>query len=68
MGDIEICPCYCRLTLALLVVVFAWWNVGINQILHTLLGLTLAVLALTPVCCFCLAKPKPVKKTAKKKK
>lgn len=64
---IPICPCYCRLVLALLVIVFAWVNVGYNQYLHTVLGLILMLLALTPVCCCKLPKKAPAKKVPAKK-
>ena len=44
-------PCCCRLVLALLVIVFAWWNVSWANIALTVLGGLLAVLALVGSCC-----------------
>jgi hypothetical protein len=46
--------CYCRLILALLVVVFAWWNVSWAPIAITVIGAILAVMALkNNTCCCC---------------
>lgn len=43
--------CFCRLILAILVIVFAWWNPGWAKIALTVIGALLAILALTGVCC-----------------
>jgi hypothetical protein len=47
--------CYCRLILAILVIVFAWWNPSFAKIALTVIGALLAILALTGACC-CKAK------------
>ncbi|MCX6581109.1 MAG: hypothetical protein NT166_13100 [Candidatus Aminicenantes bacterium] len=52
--------CFCRLILAILVIVFAWWNPGFAKIALTVIGALLAILALTGACCCkskCEAKP-----------
>jgi hypothetical protein len=43
--------CWCRLVLALLVIVFAWINVSWAAIALSVLGGALAILAVVPVCC-----------------
>ena len=43
--------CWCRFVLAILVIVFAWWQVSWANIALTVLGALLAVLALTGACC-----------------
>lgn len=43
--------CFCRLLLAILVIVFAWWNPGWVKIALTIVGALLAILALTGSCC-----------------
>jgi hypothetical protein len=49
--------CYCRLILALLVIVFAWWNVSWAPIALTVIGATLAMMALkNNTCCCCKSK------------
>jgi len=46
--------CYCRLILALLVIVFAWWNVSWAPITLTVIGAILAIMALKyDTCCCC---------------
>jgi len=46
--------CYCRLILALLVIVFAWWNVSWAPIALTVIGAILAIMALKyDTCCCC---------------
>ena len=47
--------CYCRFILAVLVIVFAWWNPSFAKIALTVIGALLAILALTGACC-CKAK------------
>lgn len=47
--------CWCRFILAILVIVFAWWHVSWANIALTVIGVILAILALTGVCC-CRAK------------
>ena len=44
-------PCWCRFVLAVLVIVFAWWQVSWGQYALTVLGGLLAVLALVGSCC-----------------
>ncbi len=49
--------CYCRLILALLVIVFAWWNVSWAPIALTVIGAILAIGALKhDTCCCCKSK------------
>jgi hypothetical protein len=49
--------CYCRLILALLVIVFAWWNVSWAPIALTVIGTILAMMALkNNTCCCCKSK------------
>lgn len=49
--------CYCRLILALLVIVFAWWNVSWAPIALTVIGTILAIGALKhDTCCCCKSK------------
>ena len=49
--------CYCRLILALLVIVFAWWNVSWAAIALTVIGAILAIMALKyDTCCCCKSK------------
>jgi len=43
--------CFCRLILAILVIVFAWWNPGFAKIALTVIGALLAIFALTGFCC-----------------
>lgn len=45
--------CYCRLILALLVIVFAWWNVTWAPIALTVIGAILAIMALKYDTCCC---------------
>ena len=46
--------CYCRLILALLVIVFAWWNVSWAPIALTVIGAILTIMALkNNTCCCC---------------
>jgi hypothetical protein len=52
--------CFCRLILALLVIVFAWWTVSWGQIALTIIGAILALMALSGDKCCC--KPKEDKK------
>jgi hypothetical protein len=47
--------CFCRLILAILVIVLAWWHPGWGKIALTVIGALLAILAITGVCC-CKAK------------
>jgi hypothetical protein len=44
------------LILALLVIVFAWWNVSWAAIALTIIGALLAILAITGTCCCALKK------------
>lgn len=48
--------CFCRLILALLVIVFAWWNVSWAPIALTVIGAILAIMALKYNICCCKAK------------
>ncbi|MBU0529094.1 hypothetical protein KKF86_04970 [bacterium] len=48
--------CYCRLILALLVIVFAWWNVSWAAIALTVIGAILAIMALKYDTCCCKSK------------
>lgn len=43
--------CWCRCVLAILVIVFAWLPVSWANIVLTVLGALLAILALTGTCC-----------------
>ncbi len=52
--------CFCRLILAILVIVFAWWHPEWGKIALTVIGALLAILALTGVCC---CRPKCEEKT-----
>ena len=52
--------CFCRLILAILVIVFAWWNPEWGKIALTVIGALLAILALTGFCC---CRPKCEEKT-----
>ncbi|MFC1549944.1 hypothetical protein ACFL46_01445 [Candidatus Neomarinimicrobiota bacterium] len=47
--------CFCRLILALLVIVFAWWNVTWASIALTIIGAILVIMALSgnKCCCHC---------------
>jgi hypothetical protein len=45
--------CYCRLILAILVIVFAWWNVTWAPIALTVIGAVLAIMALSHNKCCC---------------
>ena len=45
--------CYCRIILALLVVVFAWWNVTWAPIALTVIGAILALMAANHNTCCC---------------
>ncbi len=47
--------CWCRCVLAILVIVFAWLPVSWANIVLTVLGALLAILALSGTCC-CAAK------------
>jgi hypothetical protein len=49
-------PCFCRLILAVLVVVFAWWHVSWANIALTVIGAALAVMALFSNKCCCADK------------
>ncbi len=53
--------CYCRFILALLVILFAWWNVSWAAIALTVIGVILAIMALWCNKCYC-CKPKEEKK------
>jgi hypothetical protein len=46
-------PCFCRLSLAILVIVFAWWHVSWANIALTIIGAILAVMALFGSKCCC---------------
>ena len=48
--------CFCRTVLALLVIVFAWWNVSWAPIALTIIGAVLALMALTGNKCCCQGK------------
>ena len=48
--------CYCRMILALLVIVFAWWNVSWAPIALTVIGAILAIMALKNNTCCCYKK------------
>jgi hypothetical protein len=48
--------CFCRTILALLVIVFAWWNVSWASIALTVIGAILALMALTGNKCCCQSK------------
>lgn len=52
--------CFCRLVLAILVIVFAWVHVSWANIALTVIGALLVILALTGVCC-CRTKAEPQK-------
>jgi len=46
--------CYCRFVLAILIIVFAWWNVTWAPIALTVIGAVLAIMALSHnKCCCC---------------
>ena len=47
--------CFCRFILAILVIVFAWWNPTWTNIALTIIGILLALLALKRDFC-CMAK------------
>ncbi|MGD9379717.1 MAG: hypothetical protein PVI51_04035 [candidate division WOR-3 bacterium] len=47
--------CFCRFILAVLVIVFAWWNPSWANIALTIIGVLLAILALKRDFC-CMAK------------
>jgi hypothetical protein len=49
--EVKMRLCFCRLILAILVIVFAWWNPGFAKIALTVIGALLAILALTNACC-----------------
>jgi hypothetical protein len=51
MKEEEMKTCYCRLILALLVIVFAWWHVSWAHIALTVIGALLAILAIVGTCC-----------------
>jgi hypothetical protein len=48
--------CWCRLVLAILVIVFAWWNVSWANIALTVIGVLLAITAITGSCYCCGSK------------
>jgi hypothetical protein len=48
--------CFCRTILALLVIVFAWWNVSWGPIVLTIIGAILAIMALSGNKCCCQEK------------
>lgn len=50
--------CWCRLVLALLVIVFAWWHVSWANIALTVIGALLAILAISGTCCCASKKEK----------
>ena len=50
--------CCCRFVLAILVIVFAWWQVSWANIALTVLGALLAIMALTGGCCCAKLKEK----------
>jgi hypothetical protein len=43
--------CWCRLVLAVLVIVFAWWDVSWANIALIILGVLLAISAVVGTCC-----------------
>lgn len=43
--------CFCRLILAILVIVLAWWNPSFAKIALTVIGALLVIFALTGGCC-----------------
>jgi hypothetical protein len=43
--------CWCRFAMAVLVIVFAWLPYSWNKIVISILGVLLAILALTGTCC-----------------
>ncbi len=47
--------CFCRVILAALVIVFAWWNVSWSNIALTVIGVLLLVFGFTRKCC-CMPK------------
>ena len=48
--------CFCRIILAVLVIVFAWLNVSWANIALTIIGALLVILALKNDFCCCMAK------------
>lgn len=48
--------CYCRVILAALVIVFAWVNVSWSNIVLTVIGALLVILALKKDFCCCIQK------------
>ena len=48
--------CWCRFALAILVIVFAWWQVSWGRIALIILGVILAIMALIGTCCCTAAK------------
>lgn len=45
--------CFCRTILALLIIVFAWWNVSWAPIALTIIGAILALMAISGNKCCC---------------
>jgi len=48
--------CFCRFILAILVIVFAWWQVSWGNIALTVIGALLAIMALKNDFCCCQPK------------
>lgn len=44
-------PCFCKIVLGILVIVFAWWSVDWANIALTVLGAILILLSMTGSCC-----------------
>ena len=44
-------PCYCKIILGALVIVFAWWTVDWANIALTVIGAVIVVMALLGRCC-----------------
>ncbi len=44
-------PCFCRIILAILVIVFAWWHPEWAKYALTVIGVLLIILSLTTACC-----------------
>lgn len=44
-------PCWCKFVLAVLVIVFAWWDVSWAKIALTVLGAIIAIMSLMGTCC-----------------
>lgn len=44
-------PCWCMFVLAVLVIIFVWWQVDWANIALTVIGIVIAIMALMGKCC-----------------